>query len=110
MAFNGVSPDVVQRSIFTTIGGALVEVTSIGDLLDGKSIAGVSFGQEGLSGNQIVFSAFFDDDSSGVFLVTAVPEPSSILGTLSFSAFGAAWMLKRRQKKQQSTSHAKPVE
>lgn len=36
------------------------------------------------------------------FRLTPVPEPSSVLGILAFGAFGAGWMLKRKQKKQKS--------
>lgn len=32
------------------------------------------------------------------FRADPVPEPSSVLGALAFGAFGAGWMLKRRQK------------
>lgn len=110
VAFAGFNADDGQSGIYTNNGGALVEVTARGNLLDGKSVTAVFFGKEGLSGNQIAFNSIFDDGSSGVFVATAVPEPSSMLGTLAFSAFGAGWMLKRRQKKQQSTSDAMPVE
>ena len=134
VAFTRLNNDFQPSGIYTDIGGVLVQATPIGRHLDGTSVSGVSlgqealsgsvpsttftgksltgvyFGREGLSGEQIAFRAFFSDLSSGVYVATAVPEPSSMLGTLAFSAFGAGWMLKRRQKKQKSKSHAKPVE
>lgn len=35
-----------------------------------------------------------------------VPEPSSVMGVLGFGAFGAGWILKRRQKNQKKASSA----
>lgn len=73
------------------------------DTIDDPS-AGITIRQ--LIGVQVMFNftdsssslgTFVDNPAPGAGLVV-VPEPSSVLGTLAFGAFGAGWMLKRRQK------------
>lgn len=108
VAFKGASNNSPESiGIYTNLGGSLTEVIAIGDLLESKTIDRLDFGQEGLSGNQIAFTATFDDGSQGVYVAT-VPEPSSVLGTLAFGAFGTGWILKRRQR-QQVVGRAKRV-
>lgn len=87
-----------QRGIYTNLDSVLVEVIAKGDILDGKTVDDLVFDSEGLSGNQIAFTAVFEDDSQGIYIAT-VPEPSSVLGTLVFGAFGGGWMLKRKLRK-----------
>ncbi len=119
VAFLGENAGFEQVGIYTNIGGTLAEVIAVGDLLDGKEVgdfspfdvgAGSGFGREGLSGNQIVFTAAFDDGSQAIYVATAVPEPSSVLGTLAFGAFGGGWMLRRKLRRQKLASRAKRVE
>lgn len=76
---------------------------SIGGTLDDKSLDRPR--------NQFLFG---DSSGTGVqrlFVRTAepAPEPSSVLGILSFGVFGAGWVLKRRQKNQKIASGVKSI-
>jgi len=96
--------------IYTNLGGSLTKVLTHNDSLDGKIIDEVVLGTNALSGNQIAFYARFTDDSRGIYVATAtstptsVPESSSTLGVLAIGAFGVGFLLKRKQKQQQSAS------
>ncbi len=107
VAFASTNAGFEQDGIYTNIGGTLAEVIATGGFLDDKEVSSVFFGSEGLSGNQIAFGATFSDDSQAIYIATAIPEPSSVLGTLAFGAFGAGYMLKRREKKQKLASRDK---
>lgn len=105
----GPSLIIEQKGIYTNITGDLAEVIAIGDRLDGKEVNSITFGPEGLSGNQIAFSAGFTNGSQGIYIAT-VPEPASVLGTLAFGAFGTSWMLKHKLKQQKLVSRIKRVD
>ncbi len=79
--------------IFAASGASLIEVVSLGDILDGKTVNALSFSDDRpLSGNQLVFSAGFSDGSYGLYLAQ-VPEPgaAALIGVL------AAPLLARRR-------------
>lgn len=77
VAFTAVE-DNVNGNIFRYAGGTLDEVISIGDLLDGKTVAYLEMWDAGLDAGAIAFKVDFDDGSSGVYLAEAVPIPSAI--------------------------------
>ena len=87
----------------------MAKVIAPGDLLDGRRVSSLNLEPENLSGNQIAFNAYFED-SEGIYIATAVPESSSVLGTFAFGAFGASWMLKRKLRKQKLVSRTKRVD
>ncbi|MEH1839764.1 MAG: hypothetical protein V7L20_13565 [Nostoc sp.] len=64
--------------------------------MDSKQIKDLRIGREGLSGNQIAFTANFTDGSEGIYIATLVPvsEPSSVSSILASGAFGAGFMLR----------------
>ena len=75
-------------------------VIKIGDPLDGSIVTGLNFGPHGLSDDgQIVFSAMLANGSSGVYVLTPVPEPGSLflaLGAVAGLAVSALARLRRR--------------
>ncbi len=66
------------QSIVTNLGGSLTKIIDTDDELEGKSILGFSFGREGLSGNQIVFTAIFDDGSEGLYIAEYEAAPGDV--------------------------------
>jgi len=77
-----------DHGIYTDIGGSLMKVVDLSDMLDGKTLSFLSSGGEALSGNQIAFFAQFTDGSKGIYVATAVPEPSA--ETLGFPSIPIA--------------------
>jgi hypothetical protein len=63
--------------IYTTLPGALTKVVATGDVLDGKVVTRVNIGQ-GLDGNQILTSVWFEDGTGALYLATLIPEPATI--------------------------------
>lgn len=70
-------PDSGHQGIYALFRGELVKVIDTSDILDGKEVAELSFGREGLSGNQVTFLAEFSDDSQGIFVAT-LPGPLEV--------------------------------
>jgi len=66
-----------QDAIYTDLGGALVEMISVSDTLDGKQLSWVGISRQGLSEETIVFGARFSDGSEGIYMALLVPEPST---------------------------------
>jgi hypothetical protein len=85
VAFQGTGASL-QSGIYTNVTGSLTKVIATGDMLDGLTVSGLSFGLTGLSGNQVVFVANFTNMTSGVYLATAVPEPVGVLGLCAVAA------------------------
>ena len=72
-------------------------VIKIGDPLDGSIVTGLNFGPHGLSDDgQIVFSAMLANGSSGVYVLTPVPEPGSVVLVLVAAACLVATAAHRR--------------
>jgi hypothetical protein len=73
------------QGIFLVVGEVLTRVVGTGDILDGRTVASVVFGSEGLSGDQLAFGVTFSDESQAIYLAdvsaltTAVPEPASLI-------------------------------
>ena len=69
------------QGIYTTLGGVLTKVIDTNDSLDDLAISSLSFGREGLSGNQIAFDAIFSDGSQAIYIATlnqtSIPESSN---------------------------------
>ncbi|MDF5733841.1 MAG: hypothetical protein PUP92_39190 [Rhizonema sp. PD38] len=90
IAFTG-SPiaNFIPTAIYTTLGGSLTKVIGNNDSFEGKTIRFLTFGSEGLSGNQIAFRAVFTDSSEGIYIATinptSIPESPMVLGVLEYS-------------------------
>ena len=62
--------------------GGVIPIIGTGDILDGRRVSTVDFGDDALSGYSITFRAQFTDGSSGIFEAGApefVPEPALLL-------------------------------
>ena len=98
---DGIDPRFTFQGIYTNLGGSLTKVIDDEDSLDGKTIRTLSFSKEGLSGNQIAFSAVFSDNSRGIYIATleptSIPESSTTLGILAISALGVPSILRKKQ-------------
>jgi len=80
----------VGHGLYANFPGSLTRVLGIGEVLDGRIVSDVRIGREGLSGSNIVLTANFEDGSSGVFVATHVPEPTSFaLGLLLIALCGS---------------------
>jgi hypothetical protein len=64
--------------IYLYRGGQREVVIASGDSLDGRVVSGFLFGRDGLSGDQLAFTAFYDDGTSAVYLAN-IPEPGAAL-------------------------------
>jgi hypothetical protein len=92
-AFHGGTP--AHHGIYATVGGSLTSIIDRTIPLDGKTISSFDFSDnEGLSGDEIVFIATFNDGSKGVY-VAVIPEPACA----ALLMFGGIILLRRRQAK-----------
>jgi hypothetical protein len=71
--------------------GQRITVIEDSDVLDGRAVSHFLLGPQALSGDQLAFTAYFDDGTSGVYLAT-IPEP----GTGLLLAAGLAALAARR--------------
>jgi hypothetical protein len=83
LAFYGAAG--TNQGIFLEVGNSLSRVVGTGDVLDGRTVASVIFGSEGLSGDKLAFGVTFSDESQAIYLAdvgeltTAAPEPASVI-------------------------------
>lgn len=83
-----------NNSIYSDLTGTLQRTIGPGDLLFGKSVVAAGLGPDALSGNQLAFSAVFNDGTSGIYLV---PEPSAVgLGASGMIVLLSHWRRPRR--------------
>jgi hypothetical protein len=64
--------------LYVRYDGQRETVIEISDALDGRVVSYFGFGSEALSGDQLAFTAYFEDGTSGVYLAN-IPEPSTAL-------------------------------
>ncbi len=57
-----------QEGIYDMTGGSLLNVVDLTDILDGRSITGLSLSRTGLVGDPIAFQATFADGSQGLYI------------------------------------------
>lgn len=62
--------------LYAQIDGQRVTVIEVSDVLDGRVVSYFGFGPEALSGDELAFTAYFEDGTSGVYLAT-IPEPGT---------------------------------
>jgi hypothetical protein len=69
------------NGLFVSLDGVIEEIIHRGDLLDGLTVDGLTFGVGGVDGNSLAFLAQFTDGSSAVYRadIGSVPEPNSLL-------------------------------
>jgi hypothetical protein len=67
-----------QSGIYDMTGGQLRKVISVGDAIQGKTIAGLGFSRGGLFGDPIAFQATFIDGSQGVYSIDVLPLQSEL--------------------------------
>jgi hypothetical protein len=66
-----------QGGLYTTLGGSLTKVLSLGETLAGKTVTSIIFQPDGLSGNNVVFKVIFDDSSKGIYRALLAASGSS---------------------------------
>jgi hypothetical protein len=88
------------NAIFADVDGSIQKVIGVGNQLFGKTVNGITFGTNGLSGDEIAFGAHFTDGSSGIFLAT-VPLPAALHVGVPVGAW-IAYRSRRRFAKQRS--------
>jgi hypothetical protein len=69
VAFLGVGASG-QQGIYDMTGGSLLNAVDLTDILDGRSITGLSISRSALSGDPIAFQATFADGSQGMYIWT----------------------------------------
>ena len=78
----------IQTGIYDMTGGQLLRVISVGETIQGKTIAGLNFSRGGLFGDPIAFQATFSDGSQGVYTID-VPTPPADLRISAIDRSGA---------------------
>lgn len=82
--------------LYAQIDGQRVTVIEKSDVLDGRVVSYFGLGPEALSGDQLAFTAYFEDGTSGVYLAT-IPEPGTgLLLAAGLLALGAGRRAPRR--------------
>jgi hypothetical protein len=79
----------------------LQKVLDKGDILDGKVVSQAHLGRLGLNSNQIAMAVVFEDRSSGIYIATPIPEPTTI--ALLVPAFGLLAICVRAARKSAAT-------
>lgn len=86
------------RGIFLHEGNTFYRIVGTGDTLDGRTVTGVTFGSDSLSGDEFVFEVAFSGGDVAVYgmNLAAIPEPSTYVALTGLMALGlAVWW--RRQ-------------
>ena len=65
--------------IYSDFGGELATVIEEGDLLDGRTIDTLRFGDNSFNNGYLVFAVEFNDGSEAIYLARTVPEPSTAM-------------------------------
>jgi hypothetical protein len=81
-----------QTGIYDLTGGQLRKVVTVGDALQGKTIASLSFSRGGLFGDPIAFQATFSDGSQGIFTMDVAVPPSELRITAVELIGGDLWL------------------
>ncbi len=76
VAYHG--SDGYGYALYLYEGGQREIVIASGDSLDGRIVSYFLFGLDGLSGDQLAFTAYYEDGTSGVYLAN-IPEPGTAL-------------------------------
>jgi len=82
--------DAGQEGVYVDRGDGPEKVVALGDLLDGRTVEGVDFRSEGLSGDKLTFRADFEDGAEGIYLVR-LPESGALLGSIASLAAIGLW-------------------
>jgi len=86
-----------QQGIYDLTGGTLIKVVDLNTIIDGKTITGLMFANNGLDGDPISYAATFSDGSQGIYTVS-VPRgpalvPARFVGPISLGADGLVFNL-----------------
>ena len=69
-----VDEPIEERGIFVVENGIANKLVDSSDTLDDVPVASVRMHQQGVSGNQIAFQAYLEDDTTAVYLATLPPR------------------------------------
>ena len=82
VAWHATSDSVGQpdsyAGLYVLFDGQREKVIEASDVLDGRVVSFFALGPEGLDGDQLAFTAYFEDGTSGVYLAH-IPEPGTAL-------------------------------
>jgi hypothetical protein len=95
VAFEGLG-FLSQDAIYLSQPNSLSRIIAVGDVLDGKTISGLTFSNFGLDANSLAFGVSFTDGSSAVYKAM-VPEPSALVLSLTILALAAGAGVVRRR-------------
>jgi len=102
VAFGAAPTSGPARGIFTGPDPSTDKVIMEGDLLDGYTIStnSLSFSRNGLNNlGQIAFTATLNDGTSGVWVATPTPEPSTLVLLAAGAAGVFGWTWRRRARR-----------
>lgn len=96
-ALEVLSPGVsvgLAPAIYSDAAGQVDRLIGVDDVLDGKTILGLSFSRDGLDGDALAFGARFTDGSYATYLATVAltPLPLPAPVWLVLGAFAVAWL------------------
>jgi hypothetical protein len=99
VVFIGNGTSTSQAGIYYQLetGGPLFKLITANDVLDGKTVSGLSISQFAVDGTSIAFSVSFTNGTKGVYVgqIAPVPEPRFVLGLAAL--LGTARFFSRRQ-------------
>jgi hypothetical protein len=88
-----ITAETPSKAIYAWDNGVLTRILAVGDVIDGKTVAGYNFDANSLDGDAFAVKLGFNDGAAGIYQ-TVVPEPGIGMAVLA----GGILMQRRRPR------------